>query len=290
MGLWKAWKQVKAISATGTPTGQAPRGANNMAMGFAGAWMRMLGPLFASQAPERGSVLPGTEPDVAQPLTADALAAGIAAVRARDSAFDPELLTAFAGQVFSAVAGAWASGDASPVRDVVSDEMWEPLAAASHAPIAAGLSQLIGRETGRPALTGVWAGAWYDSALFHIDVTVDVPPEAVRDAPGLTAWDEEWLFQRSVTPGGSPSARPDHCPSCGAPTSIGPDGACTHCRAPVPVLTAGWLVTHVRSHNPLAAQMAGEASSLPPDLAQKLPPDVIAQVLRGGGPAGGSAR
>jgi hypothetical protein len=247
----------------------------------------MLGPLLASQGPERGTVLPGTEAGVPQPQPPDALQTGIAAVRARDSAFDPALLTAFAGQVFAAVAGAWASGDASAVRDVVSDEMWEPLAAASHMPIAAGIGQLIGHETGAPTLTGVWAGAWYDSALFHIDVTVDVPPEAAREVPpGSTAWGEEWLFQRSVTPGGSPAERPEHCPSCGAPTSVGPDGTCAHCRAPVPLLTAGWLATWVRSHNPLAAQMLGEANALPPDLAKRLPPDVIAQFMRGGGSTG----
>ena len=59
----------------------------------------------------------------------------------------------------------------------------------------------------------------------------------------MLSWEEGWLFQRSVTPGGDPKARPASWPSCGAPTDSAKLLPCERCHEPVPFLTTGWLVT-----------------------------------------------
>src|SRR5579871_2716819 len=86
MGLFKAWKEVKAVAASGTSTGPRPHGAQRphggVALGFAMAMMKMMGPLLAAEAPERGDPLPGTEAGVLGPQDPGAMQAAIAAITA----------------------------------------------------------------------------------------------------------------------------------------------------------------------------------------------------------------
>ena len=284
MGLFKAWKELKAISASGAPTGQAPHQPHGMMMGFAAAMGKMVAPLLAVQAPERGDPLPGTEPGVLGDQDPAATQAGIAGVRARDSAFDPQLLTTFADQVFAAVCSVWGTGDASAMRPLLADALWDPLAATLASGLGSGPGTLYSHQTGNATMAGVWAGTFYDSARFTIAVDLGVPidPQQKGMPPGFTGkWTEDWLFQRSVQPGGDPMKLPEACPSCGAPTAVGADGLCAHCRQPIPVLTAGWLVSAVRSHNPVLemyrAQMVSQLRANPEELA--MVPDELLRLL-----------
>ena len=309
MGLLKAWKEAKAVAASvtaasgaatsGTGAGRAaPRHTPGMAAGFGAAMLKMMGPLLQCEAPERGDPFPDTEPGVLTAQEPAALQAGVGALTARDSAFDPQTLTAFADQVFAAWAAAWGSGDPASVRPVLADALWDPMAGAMTI-AAAGAGAMFAHQVGRSTISGIWAGSSYDSALFDVAVSMDVPvgPGAGMP-PGATNWNEDWLFQRSVTAGGDPMKLSESCPSCGAPTATDAFGLCSHCHEPIPVLTAGWLLTCVRSHNPMVELFMGQIvqqirgnpaflAEMPDDLVRLLPADVVAEVApqRGGSPA-----
>ena len=159
------------------------------------------------------------------------------------------------GQVFASVASAWVSRDTIVIRPLLSDELFEPISAALMS-ANAGTEQIFGHESAQPTLAGVWAGAAYDSALISFAVSVDLPPDpSGRISPDMMQWNEEWLFQRSVTPGGDTAQPAATCPSCGSPAATDAEGLCTHCHQPIPLLTPGWLVTHIRSHNAYAEMM-----------------------------------
>jgi hypothetical protein len=75
MGLLKAWKELKAVAASGMPTNtqsgppdrqhhQPPRRDAGMMAGFSGVMLKMMSPLLICEAPERGEPLPATEPGV----------------------------------------------------------------------------------------------------------------------------------------------------------------------------------------------------------------------------------
>ncbi|MGH9126293.1 MAG: hypothetical protein ACRDZ8_16435, partial [Acidimicrobiales bacterium] len=269
MGLFKALRAVKGLGAMGSPDGQRPASVHAGLEALGGMMMGLSAPLMVMMAPERGRPLPGTEPAALAALAAlaappapgapgagdsSSLAAGLAGIAARDSAFDQGLFTTFADQVFAAVVAVWSSNDPGPVRGVLADDLWEPLAAAAaygqslHQanPSSMGILQLAALQEGRATLANAFAGAWYDAALVAFEVRLGEGAPPVAREP----WAEEWLFQRSAQSGGDPMARPEHCPTCGSPTQVDQSGACTRCRVVMPVLTSGWLVSRIHCHNP----------------------------------------
>jgi hypothetical protein len=285
--IWKMWKAVQVITAGDPSPGQDPGHAREsalmemaqrmgqvMATGVGAAWAR-----------ERGAALPGTAAAATVPQTADVLAAGIAAIRARDGAFEPATLVTFADEVFVAVSRAWASGDPSIARPVLANSLWDPLVAA-HATgmIAARLGQILGAETASGTLVGAHTDERYDTVI--VTFTVELPPGI---APPMAPWREDWLLQRSLVPGGNPSALAESCPGCGASAHPDAAGNCEHCHLPIPVLTVGWLATHILSHNPViehqTEEMVDEARrnpamlrEMPDAMLLQLPPDTLAQL------------
>ncbi|HEX6523170.1 MAG TPA: hypothetical protein VF070_24710 [Streptosporangiaceae bacterium] len=289
MGLFKAWKEVKAAASAAIPsvpanttgtTGVPQRGAGRTMAGLAATMMQMMAPMLMAMAPERGKPLPGTEPGVLEPEDPASLQAGIAALQARDSAFDPQVLTTFAEQLFGAVASCWGTGDPAGVRALLSDEIWNPFGGALGSGMAAGLGTILAHQQARATLVGTSAGEAYDSALFSLAVDIvgvphdpngKIPPESYH-------WPEEWLLQRSVLAGGDPMIVVDRCPSCGAPTTTDSAGRCTHCHQYVPVRTSGWLVTAIRAHNPTVekemTQMVDQARQNP-EMLQMVPDEML---------------
>jgi hypothetical protein len=294
MGLFKAIRAVKGLAATGSADGTTPKGLVAGLESLATTMAGLGAPMWLVTAPERGRPLPGTEPAAALVGDSQSLATGVAGIVARDSAFDPGLLTTFAEQVFAAVAAVWASSDAGAVRSVLADSLWEPLAAAltpnqSMAQHGAGngILALAALQQGKATLANACAGTFYDSAVFAFQVQLGPgAPEMAREP-----WNEEWLLQRSVQPGGDPMALPENCPNCGAPASVDPTGSCSRCRAPIPPLTAGWLVSRIECHNPFLQaqydQVVGELRHnpaglrfVPPELRQLLPGDLQAMAAQ----------
>jgi hypothetical protein len=290
MGLFKLWREARAVAASGVPAAQSHQSAQGMMVGLAGAMLKVMGPFMAVQSPERGKPLPGTEPGVLDPQEPDALQAATLVVRARDSAFDLQVLTTFVNQLFAALSSALGTGDTSTVRGLLSDELWEPLSATLTSGMGAGFGAVYSHQTGQATLTGLWAGTWYDTALFNFAVHVDLSRDGKHPIPPeFMSWTEDWLVQRSVQPGGDPMIVADTCPSCGAPTALDAGGHCTHCRQPVPVLTTGWLVTCIRSHNPAVETFREEMVSnlrehpetlkmFPDEIVKQLPADAVRQV------------
>src|SRR5579884_1127504 len=190
MGLFKALRAVKGLAAAGSSDGQRPATVRGGIEALGSMMIGISAPLMVMMAPERGHPLPATEPEAEAALTSlpavtgpagglaagdsSPLAAGVAGIAARDSAFDQGLLTTFADQVFAAVVAVWSSNDAGPVRSVLADGLWEPLAAATvysqslHRanPSSMGILQLAALQQGRATLANAVAGSWYDSALF----------------------------------------------------------------------------------------------------------------------------
>jgi hypothetical protein len=296
MKFIKAWRELKAVGQAANEAAGASGGPSYPSQGFAAGLVNVLAdalaPRIAATAERRGGPLPGSDGAVVDGSAwAEPLAAAAAEIQARDRAFDVTLLTSFAGQVFAAIAAVWAGADAGNVRPVMSDAVWEPLAAATGARGGMGMYAALGQQQATARVTGLHAGTWYDSAQVTMDVRLGgdgqpLPPDV---PPGMARWDEQWLFQRSVQPGGGPMIRPPACPSCGAPTEIGAHDLCLHCRAPVPYLTAGWLVTGIVSRNPVYAMEhqaladhlranPGTLQQLPPEMIRLLPEDLRAEV------------
>ena len=288
MKFVKAWRQLKAVGqAANEAAAQASLAAypsrppQGFAAGFANVLADALAPRIAATAERRGGPLPGSDNAVADGSAwTESVAAGTAEIQARDQAFDVILLTTFAEQVFAAIAAVWTGADAGGVRPVMSDALWESLAAATGVRKGLGVYAALGQQQATARVTGLHAGTWYDSAQVTMDVRLDGNGQPLPSgmAPGMAEWDEEWLFQRSVQPGGDPMIRPRACPSCGAPTEVGDHDLCLHCRAPVPYLTAGWLVTRIVSHNPVYTmehKALVDHLRANPDTLQQLPPGMI---------------
>src|SRR5262245_17378686 len=141
MGLFKLWKQLKATgqaaneaanqrAAHGSSARAAMPADRGMMNGFMNMMAQALEPQMAVVAGYRGAPLPGSEPPVVDGSAWTVpIDVGVAGVRARDAAFDPGLLCTFADQVFAACVSVWASAPVSTIRPVMSDALWEPLAA-----------------------------------------------------------------------------------------------------------------------------------------------------------------
>ena len=301
MAIGRTWRVLKVLKAAGQAANEAaaqksPRPTaqvhpHGMAAAFANMMTDAMAPGLAARAELRGGPLPGSDAAVVDGSAwAQPAADGAIALRARDEAFDVALLASFAGQVFSAMAAVWDGADAGSVRPVLSDIIWEPLAAVSGRVSSRGdRSDRLVQQLVTPELTGLHAGTWYDSAMVVMHVGLDFggqrPP---TDTP--TRWDEDWLFQRSARPGGDPMTRPPACPSCGASTWVNEAGECAHCREPVPFLTTGWLVTGIFSHHPRYAMLREHLRADPeqkrsPAMIRFLSPDDAAE-WRAGSPPG----
>jgi hypothetical protein len=247
---------------------------SGMVAGFANVMAQVMAPQMAANAERRGGPLPGSDPGVADGSAWSAsIAAGADAIRARDAAFDLALLADFGEQVFAAVSAVWRGADSGTIRPVMSDEVWDPIAASTGTGMSLNPSARLGQQA-VAEVTGIHAGSWYDSALIvmHVHVAEPVPPKIPVE---WTAWDEDWLFQRSLQPGGDPMIRPPACPACGAPTRVGDSGQCLHCQLPIPLLTAGWLVCGIVSHHPshaLRRERMAQAMAANPQAFANVPP------------------
>jgi hypothetical protein len=294
MGLFKVWKQIKAVGRAANEeasagSGQTAHRHEGFMTSFANVMAQALGPQLAATAGTRGSALPGSDDAVTTGTAwAEPLDTGVAAVRARDAAFATDSLVDFADQVFAALVSVWTGASASTVRPVMSDDVWEPLAAATGTSKQIPMARLLGEQEGQASLSGLHADRWYDSAqlAFHVRVRPEALPAEVP--PAVAQWQEEWLFQRSARPGGDPMARPQACPSCGAPTDTDEEGRCVHCHQVVPYETTGWLATKIVSHNPVQAMMHDHLATelrnnpdmlrqMPPAMLRLLPPDLEAE-------------
>jgi len=242
----------KAANEAAAASGAPPEMQRGFAAGFANVMAQAMAPQMAANAERRGGPLPGSDPSVADGSAWSAsIAAGADAIRARDAAFDVALLANFGEQVFAAVSGVWRGADSGTIRPVMSDEVWEPIAASTGTGMSLNPFARLGQQAVAD-VTGLHAGSWYDSALIamHVHLAEPVPPKVPAE---WSAWDEDWLFQRSVQPGGDPMIRPPACPTCGAPTHVGDSGQCLHCQALIPFLTTGWLVCGIVSQHPFHA-------------------------------------
>ena len=282
MGIVRKLRQLNAIgraaNEAAAAAGAPPQMQRGMVAGFANVMAQAMAPQMAANAERRGGPLPGSDPGVADGSALSAsVAAGAEAITARDAAFDQGLLAGFAEQVFAAVTAVWNGADAGTIRPVMNDAVWEPLAAATGTSTsgAGGLNAFarLGPQAAAEVI-GLHAGSWYDSALIvmHVRLTGPVPPQF---PPEWIAWNEDWLFQRSVQPGGDPMIRPHACPACGAPTHVDGAGLCMHCQAPVPYLTTGWLVCGIVSHHPsfaLRRERLTQAMAANPEAFANVPP------------------
>ncbi len=96
-----------------------------------------------ADTPTDGKVISfGNRPPAPPPLVTatpgDAVAAGLARIRAADAAFDPAHFLAGARSAFELIVGAFAEGDKTRLRPLLNDDVYNPFAAAIEERVAAG--------------------------------------------------------------------------------------------------------------------------------------------------------
>jgi hypothetical protein len=173
-----------------------------------------------------------------------ALRRGVAAIAARDPAFDPATLTRWAATAAELICASLTSADATPARTFMAGGLLRTYQALLELRTGAG----VVCEGSWQAVNAMLVEALSTPLLDEVRVRLTCQgwcwerhgPSGLtlRGSPDARTWSEDLTFGRSAeamspAAGGLPARR---CPSCGAPLDLGEDGACKYCRG---IVTAG---------------------------------------------------
>jgi uncharacterized Zn finger protein (UPF0148 family) len=201
-------------------------------------------PTLTREVPERGTELPTYQ----QP---DADARWVQLTR-DDPALDDAALDARLTMIYAQLNTAWAAGDLSPVRGLVSDGLYDYLSYWVDAYREQGLRNLlVDMRITHTALARVIRDRYYDALTIRIwatgkDYVVRAQSGALvrgskhRERP----YSEYWTLIRSAARKGAPVAAAA-CSNCGAPLQINQSGACEHCGAHVTSGEFDWVVSKI---------------------------------------------
>ena len=180
-------------------------------------------------------------------------AVGLGQIQAADPAFNLELFKRQAIDTFMAVKNAVQERDLSPVRDMLSDPVYEERRVYVAGLVDRDASTLDGGLV--PAEIGVAAaerGTQGDAITLRIRAAaLQYQAQEGRDA-GLGqamygSSTEFWTFSRPPGAGTAADQRPE-CPTCGAPVDINTGRICRYCKTlmPSPRAQTGWVVAAIR--------------------------------------------
>jgi predicted lipid-binding transport protein (Tim44 family) len=183
----------------------------------------------------------------------DAIAAGLAAIRARDPNFDQAAFLDRAQTAFFKLQQAWQARNQDLARDAMSDSLYDRHKMQTDQLIANHqIDMLENIVIGHAAIISVNAAAPYDSIVVAIsatmtDYTIDDNTKQVLSGNKFPqTFTEQWTFIRRAdaksTAGATQLAAT--CPSCGAPLSL-QNGRCTYCGAPVRTSSSDWVVDSI---------------------------------------------
>jgi hypothetical protein len=203
----------------------------------------------------RGPMLTGTTEEVGTDLPTivdPALQARLAALSARDRAFDLGALERRVGLVFATMQSAWASLAWHKARPFLSDNLFETQRYWIEAYRRAGLRNVTERaRILRIDLARVTHDRFFDAVTLRVYATgLDY---TLRDADGAVVggnrarervYSEYWTLLRSVAASGPARAEPV-CPRCGAGLEVTMAGDCTHCKAKVNSGSFDWVLARI---------------------------------------------
>jgi hypothetical protein len=169
------------------------------------------------------------------------IAAGMTAIAADDPGFRGGTLTGWAMSVTGLICQSLISAEATPARTFMANGLFRTHQAALALRARTGISCTGSWRATEPAIVSAVRTPLFDEVRVRVRCYGSYTE---RHGPtGLvlrtaTSWSEDLTFGRSadaVSPasGGLPAG---HCPSCGAPLNLDPDGACRFCRG---IVTAG---------------------------------------------------
>jgi len=186
----------------------------------------------------------------AKPVDQNAIAAGIAVIKARDSNFDEQAFIDRANTAFFKLQQAWTARNQDLARDVMSEALYERHKMQTDQLLANHQIDLLQNIViGHSRIVAVTAAAPYDSIIVAFDAsmtdyTIDENTKQVVDGDQYQkTFTERWTFIRRAdakTVAGQTQLA-NSCPSCGAPLSL-KDGKCAYCGAYLRSSSSDWVV------------------------------------------------
>lgn len=180
----------------------------------------------------------------------DAVAAGLAAIRAHDPGFDEDAFLATAERCFFAVEEAWNQQRPELSQPVMADEAWQRQKAEIESNRAAGKRNVLDNLTvAKATILEVESDDRHDVVTVRFraaSANYDVDAASGRVVHGnhqMAFWEQDWVFQRSskvTTEDGGASGQ--RCPNCGAPLDVDIAGVCKNCKASVRGSDTDWVV------------------------------------------------
>ena len=203
---------------------------------------------------------PGTVPivesgrPVVTPVSADA-AAGLAAIRAHDPDFDPDVFKASVERAFFVVEEGWSEGKPEMTRRVMADGIWQQHRSQIEQYQHNGTRNVLdGLAIGKVTIRSATTDQNHDTVTARIlatcadyDINVASGKVVRGNQHEMTPFQEDWVFQRSS----QATTKPDggtmdqKCPNCGAPLDLDLAGVCKYCRAPVMSGQFDWVLTRI---------------------------------------------
>jgi hypothetical protein len=203
----------------------------------------------------RGPMLTGTTEEVGTdlPTVVDpAIHERLAALSARDRAFDVATLERRAGLIFATMQSAWSTLAWHKARPFLSDNLYEAQRYWVEAYRRAGLRNVTEQtRILRIDVARVTHDRFFDAITLRVYATgLDY---TLRDADGAVVggnrarpriYSEYWTLLRSVVVTGPARVEPV-CPRCGAALEVTMAGECTHCKAKVNSGSFDWVLARI---------------------------------------------
>ena len=180
-------------------------------------------------------------------------AIGLGQMQAADPSFNLELFKRQAIDTFMAVKNAVQQRDLSPVRDMLTDPVYEDLRIYVSGLVDRDATSLdAGLVPAEVAVAAAEHGSQGDAITLRIRAaTLQYLASQGRESdvgPALYgSFTEFWTFSRPPGAGTGVTQRPE-CPICGAPVDINTGRICRYCKTlmPSPRAQTGWVVAAIR--------------------------------------------
>jgi len=203
-----------------------------------------------------------------QAMERSRLDAALAAIKARDAAFDPQLFLDRSKAGFLKIQQAWSAQDMRPARPFISDGVMERFSIQLEMQQAQGLRNQMGAVNVLDAqIVEAESDAHFDT--LHVRLTASAVDTMVRladgqpvdGAAGAQTFVEIWSFLRRRGTQSLQRQGPidGFCPSCGAALAISDAAQCSSCKAWINSGQYDWVLCEITQLSAWAVRGGGEA-------------------------------